>query len=122
MPTLTQQQIDELRELYEKTAQDNGEYLVGPDVENLPYKYEAFVYSRNVAKARFLHRADAELCAAIINAFPDILETLAEKDKRFGETVESFLADISQLRTELRQANERIAELEETTMRIVRDE
>lgn len=64
------QELTEAQRLYEQTTQ--GEWKVGPDA-NLPYTYCAFVYSQNTAKARVLHKVDAEWIAAAHNLWPKLV-------------------------------------------------
>lgn len=137
MPALTDKQIDELLELYEKTDQgiwsiENGYAWTGSDYVFDPQELEG-----DTVEQAQRHEAFA---VAAHNAFPALHATLAEKDaraKRFALETCSLDHDyafevgkdkprcpfclvqgLELARADLQQANERVVELESALIKI----
>lgn len=113
MPALTPEQIASLVELYERTTP--GPFFS----EDISTQCESAWYVRRSetleAVADFVKEADADFWITARSVMPALIETLAERDAEVkywkGLTVLEF-EKVDALRTELQQANDRIAELE----------
>lgn len=130
MPTLTSQQIAELRELYEQTTQ--GHYRCGDMLKHVVYSDLDGMKVAQFENPDHDPDENAAFYTAIHNAFPSLVKTLAEKDalQRKSDTQGANIAALynqrrtvekenTSLRADLAtaiegrdKANERIVELE----------
>lgn len=144
MSTLNAEQIAQLVELYEQTTQgewrNEGDFLADENTVvvgtesynwrmvahcNSDFDEEGDPVSATPPIDAEHAKANADWLAAVHNAFPALLETLAEKEAEIERLsiierhAEAFNNQSEQLFAELEQANERVAELKSSLLALV---